>query len=99
MARTAELRVAIDPGVLAALRAMADAAGRPPAKIVEDALRLTLDPLSALKSARDTVASYRTLLQAFETRQSATEDDIRVIADFVCDAMRASTQAALGQQG
>lgn len=96
---TAELRAVVDANLLAALRGLAEASGRHPAAIVEDALKLVLDPLASLRGAAETVAAYRAILDACEIRQSATEDSIRVIADFVCDAMRVSTAVAVGKNG
>lgn len=78
-----ELRVSIDPAVKAGLDALAKATGRQPGAVVESALRLILDPLPAFAQAQ-------ALLAAHQQRTMALEDQVRVIADYIVDARRAS---------
>lgn len=78
-----ELRVSIDPAVKAGLDALAKVTGRQPGAVVESALRLILDPLPAFAQAQ-------ALLAAHQQRTTALEDQVRVIADYIVDARRAS---------
>jgi predicted transcriptional regulator len=83
MPAKADLRVSIDAGVKARLDTLAEASGCHPGVIVEQALRLILDPLPALVQAQ-------ALLAAYQQRAVIIEDHIRLIADYIVDAHRAA---------
>lgn len=89
MART-NLNIAMDADLAIALKQMALASGRHQNAVIEDALKIVLDPMATLKTASETVQVLLAVLEAFEQRQSSIEDQIRVLADFVADAVRAS---------
>lgn len=85
-----ELRVSLDGDVKASLDALARASGRTQADIVEQALRILLDPLPVLVTAAKAVAAY-------QAQAESTAQQIRVIADYVVDAHRASDRSISGQ--
>jgi hypothetical protein len=86
MAKGLELRVTIDQDVKAGLDALAKATGRQPGAIVEQALRLLLDPVPVLTEAR-------ALLVAHQQERIILADKIDLIADALMDRLRASDRA------
>lgn len=87
MVAKAELRVSLNADVKAGLDALAKATGRVPGTIVEQALRLVLDPLPALTEARALLAAYR-------QERVVLADKLDLIADAVVDHLRASDPQA-----
>lgn len=81
MVAKADLRVTIPDDLKRGLDALAKATGRTQGAIIEQALRLVLDPLPALARAQ-------ALLAAQERQATETADRIRVIADYIIDAHR-----------
>ena len=81
MAGTVRLKDTVDAGLVEAVDALAQATGRRRGEIIEQALRLILDPLPALMHARETVTAYRQEMQV-------VRDQIQVVADYVVDATR-----------
>lgn len=81
MARTVRLQDTVDAGLIEGVDALAKATGRRRAEVIEQALRLILDPLPALVQAQATLAAY-------QQRTTMLEDRIKVIADYVVDASR-----------
>ena len=86
MTTKADLRVTISADIKGALDALAKATGRQPGQVVEQALRLILDPYPALVMAQRTLATH-------QQRTAKLEDQIRVISDYVVDARRGEQPA------
>jgi hypothetical protein len=78
----ADLRVSIDADVKAALDALAKETRRAPGAIVEQALRLVLDPLPVLVQAQALLAAYR-------QERVILSDKINLLADTLIDRLRA----------
>ncbi len=85
MVAKVEIRYAIDPDIKAGLDSLAKATGRKPSDVLEQALRLVLDPLPALIHAQQ-------LLAAFQAQVVEVRDQVNVIADYCVDSHR--TRAA-----
>ena len=90
-------RYTIDADLVAGVEAAAKASGRRPAQVVEQALRLALDPLPVLLEARQTLAAYKAEAEAYRKMVRETQAQINVLADYIVDAHRA--KAANGNRG
>ena len=86
MPSTTRLQDYLDADLVDGLDALAKATGRKRSVILEQAIRLILDPLPALMLAQETLA-------AFQSRATATDDKIAVIADYVTDHYRLASDA------
>ena len=87
MAGATRLQDYIDSGLVDGLDALAKATGRKRSAILEQAIRLILDPLPALMLAQETLAAY-------QARATATDDKLAVIADYVADHYRLGADPA-----
>jgi hypothetical protein len=94
-----ELKMSIDADLANALDGLSAASGRSKPSLVEDALRLVLDPLASLRSAAETVAVHKALLDGYDQRIAAVEDAVLFLADVHADFLRASTAAGVGGSG
>ena len=81
MAKTTRLQDTVDSALVDGIEALAKATGRRRGEVLEQAMRLLLDPVPMLLRAQDTVAAY-------QQRMKALEDQVRVIADYVVDVSR-----------
>jgi len=78
---TVRLQDSVNANLVEGLDALAQATGRRRAELLEEAIRILLNPLPTLTRAAE-------MAEQAQQRQRAVEDQIRVVADFVVDATR-----------
>lgn len=76
-----QVRYSLDTGIIDAIETLATAQGKKPGEVIENAIKLVLDPLPFMQNAADLVA-------AIKERADQTDENIQVIADAIVDGMR-----------